>query len=123
WVWYERTRPAPVSAPLKEEFEWSFLDLGVGTSSMPYTDVSLKIAGIEVPLGRYEGDCFAVAGSQWPLLDTGLSGAVCEWQNAGQEIGVFEQNGALVLEQGDVAGGDADTPGTRTNFVDLKKQP
>ena len=68
WVLYERSHTAP-SGPLKEEFEWSFVDLGVGTSSTPITDVSLKIAGVEVPLGRYSGTCFAVPGSQWAVAE------------------------------------------------------
>lgn len=121
-VWYARTHaPAPATA-LTEEFTWSFIDRGVA-SSTPKTDVSLTIAGVEVPLGTFDGTCTAIAGSQWPLLSGEISGAICYAGQSGTEIGVFEQDGSLVLKEGTITGGDAAHPGERTNFTPLTKQP
>jgi len=122
WIWYSRTHQTLDSVPLQDEFTWSFIDRGVSaTTSMPYTDVSLRIRGVDVPLGTYEGTCFAVAGSQWPLLRGELSGAICYWAGGGKEVGVFEENGSLVLKEGDVDEGDAEHEGFRGNFVPLTR--
>jgi hypothetical protein len=123
WVWYERTHLPTDTAPLQEEFDWSFTDLGVSaTTSVPETQVSLTVAGVQVPLGSYEGDCFAVAGSAADLLPNELSGAICEWQGKGQEVGVFQQGTGLALMQGTVVGTNTASL-SRTNFVTIKKQP
>jgi hypothetical protein len=123
WIWYERTHQPLAAAPLQEEFTWSFVDRGVA-SSTPKTDVALSIAGVPaLQLGTYDGECFAVAGSQWPLLTGELSAAICQWGTTGKEVGVFEQGSGLILKQGDVVGGDAQHPGSRSNFAPLQKQP
>ena len=124
WVWYHNSLSPVVTEPLKEEFSWSFLDRGVNaTSSTPQTDVSLKVAGVPVPLGTYSGNCFSIAGSQWALLPNEISGVICYFAGGGQEIGVFEEGGRLVLKLGDVDEGDAEHVGFRGNFVPLKNQP
>ncbi|MES2202824.1 MAG: hypothetical protein V4474_00630 [Patescibacteria group bacterium] len=125
WVWYRNahTGLSPTIEPLREEFTWSFVDRGVNaTTSMPATDVALRVAGVDVPLGTYDGNCFAIAGSQWPLLANELSGAICYFAGGGTEIGVFEEGGKLILKKGDVDEGDAEHAGTRGNFVPLSKQ-
>ena len=124
WVWYQNTKDPVISEPLREEFAWSFVDRGVDAeTSMPKTDVALRIRGIDVPLGTYDGNCFSIAGSQWELLRGEVSGAICYFAGGGTEIGVFEENGSLVLKQGDVEEGSAEVPGFRGNFVPLTKQP
>jgi len=121
-IWYLR-QPGP-NAPLAEEFTWSFIDRGVeATTSIPKTAVALRVAGVDVPLGTYDGNCFAVAGSQWPLLTHELSGAICYWAGGGKEIGVFEEGSKLVLKEGDVGEGSNDSPGVRGNFKPFIKQP
>jgi len=124
WIWYVRTHQPVADEPLKEEFTWSFIDRGVDAStSIPKTDVALRIAGVDVPLGTFDGTCTAIAGSAWPFLPKEISGAICYFAGGGKEIGVFEEQGKLVLKQGDVSEGDAEHPGTRDNFVLLTKQP
>jgi hypothetical protein len=123
WIWYQRTHSATVNEPLKQEFAWSFVDLGVDAStSVPKTDVSLRIAGVNVPLGVYDGNCFSVAGSSWQLLSGEVSGAICYWAGGGKEVGVFEEGGKLVLKEGIVDEGDAEHPGSRSDFKLLTKQ-
>jgi hypothetical protein len=124
WIWYVRTHQTMSNEPLREEFTWSFVDRGVDAStSVPKTDVALRIAGVDVPLGTYDGTCTAIAGSSWPFLPNEISGAICYFAGGGKEIGVFEEGGSLVLKQGDIDEGDAEHPGTRSNFVKLTKQP
>ena len=126
WIWYERAHTPTGTAALQEEFDWSFVDLGVNAaSSTPETNVSLSIAGVPVvSLGALPGECFAIAGSPWPLLPNELSGTVCEWQGKGTEIGVFQnETGGLVLKQGSVTLSSSSLPVTRTNFTQLTKRP
>lgn len=123
-IWYERTHTQADTGPLASEFTWSFTDLGVDAStSVPKTDVALAIAGVNVRLGIFEGNCFAVAGSQWPLLQGELSGAICYWAGGGKEVGVFQDGNKLVLKEGDIDEGSDDSPGVRGNFTPLTKQP
>jgi hypothetical protein len=119
WVWYERTHTPSTVAPLQEEFDWSFVGTTSGVAS---TTVSLKIAGVEVPLGTYTGDCFSVAGSEADLLPNELSGAICLSNGTGEEIGIFQEGTGLTLMQGQVTGESTSTL-SRTGFVALKKQP
>lgn len=120
WIWYSRTHQPADTEPLKQEFTWSFVDRGVDAkTSTPKTDVTLRIAGVNVPLGTYDGTCTAIAGSSWPFLANEISGAICYFGKTGKEIGVFEEGGKLVLRQGDIGAGDAAHPGTRGNFVPL----
>lgn len=124
YIWYARTHQIADTAPLKEEFTWSFVDRGVDAStSVPKTDVALRVAGVDVPLGTFDGTCTAIAGSSWPFLPNEISGAICYFAGGGKEIGVFEEGNKLVLKEGDLSEGDAEHPGTRSNFVPLTKQP
>ena len=122
YIWYARDHTPADTAPLTEEFTWSFIDRGV-VSSTPQTDVGLSIAGVNVPLGTFAGTCTALAGSSWPFLAGEISGAVCMASSTGTEIGVFEERGKLILKEGTIAGGDAASPGQRSNFIPLTKQP
>ncbi|MEK7068304.1 MAG: hypothetical protein AAB964_00635, partial [Patescibacteria group bacterium] len=69
------------------------------------------------------GNCFSVAGSSWELLENELTGAICYSAGGGKEIGVFEEGGTLVLKEGEVEEGGAETPGFRGNFAPLTNQP
>jgi hypothetical protein len=122
YVIYARSQSPLNTEPVRQEFEWKFVESGTRPSGAPTTQVTLSVAGVEVPLGIYVGNCFSVAGSQWELLPREVTGAVCHWAGGGTEIGVFEEGGSLVLKEGEVEG-DAETPGTRGNFVPLKNQP
>lgn len=124
WVWYKNMQTPLVTEPLREEFAWSFVDRGVDAEAgVPKTDVALRIRGIDIPLGTYEGNCFSIAGSQWPLLQGEVAGAICYFAGGGTEIGVFEEAGQLVLKKGVVEEGDAENPGFRGNFETFSNQP
>lgn len=121
---YMRSKPTLNTEPVKEEFAWTFVDRGINRpTGAPTTEVTLRIAQVDIPLGIYVGSCFAIPGSAWPLLPNELTGAICYFAGAGQEIGVFEEGGTLVLKEGEIEEGDAEHPGTRGNFVPLVRQP
>ncbi len=124
WIWYERTHLPTPAGPLQEEFDWSFVDLGVdAASSTPLTNVTLAVAGVPaLSLGAFNGNCFAVAGSGADLLTNELSGVVCLWDGKGEEIGVFQNGSALELEEGTVVGTDATNLTRRSDFTQLTKQ-
>lgn len=123
YVAYLRTQSPLNTEPVRQEFEWSFVQSGTRPSGAPSTDVTLRVAGVDVPLGTYVGECFAIPGSSWPLLKDELTGAICYWAGAGTEIGVFEEGGSLVLKEGDIEEGSAEVPGVRGNFRPLTNQP
>lgn len=117
WAFWAR---APVDEALREQFAWTFVPLGVDQEiSAPKTQVRLKIAGIDVPLGIYTGTCFDIEDSSWEYLRGEVAGAICWWAGGGQEIGVFEEDGELVLKQGEIEEGTAEGGGFRGNFKPL----
>lgn len=110
--------------PIKDQFAWSFIDRGVDAErSMPQTLVKLAIAGVDVEVGTFDGNCFVVEESQWTLLSDELTGAICYFAGGGTEIGVFKEGDTLVLKKGVVEEGDAENPGFRGNFEVLERQP
>lgn len=123
YIAYLRSQSPLNTEPVRQEFAWVFVEAGQRPSGAPTTQVSLKIAGVEVPIGAYVGSCFAIPGSSWELLPGELTGAICYWAGAGKEIGVFEEGGTLVLKEGDIEEGTEETPGIRGNFVPLTNQP
>ncbi len=123
YIAYLRSQSALNVEPVRQEFTWEFIEGSPRPSGAPTTQVTLSIAGVDVPLGTYVGSCFAIPGSAWELLPNEVTGAICYWAGAGKEIGVFEEDGALVLKEGDIDEGSAEVPGVRGNFVPLTTQP
>lgn len=122
--WYQTQRAAnPINEEaLKEHFEWTFTDAGVDEMlAAPRTTVSLRISGVDVPVGTYTGSCATLEEAGYKPVEGELSGVVCWFAGGGTEIGVFSEDGALVLKQGDVDEGTAETPGFRGNFRPLVK--
>lgn len=120
WVATNSFWRAPSQEAVRQQFEWGFVDRGVNTEiSAPQTAVQLRIAGVDVPLGTFTGTCFEIEGSSWELLSGELSGAICWWAGGGTEIGVFEEEGQLVLKQGEIEEGTAEGGGFRGNFKPL----
>lgn len=100
-------------------FSWSFKDAGTDEASgVPHTEVTLVMNGTEYPAGTYEGSCSEIAGasSSWELVAGEQTGVICWWAGGGTELGVFEENGRLVIKKGFLDEGGAETPGLRGNF-------
>ena len=105
--------------------EWVTEDAGTDESiAAPFTKVSLKVAGVEREIGTYLGSCFEIgtsawaleSESDWPLLDNEISGVLCWFAGGGKEIGVFEEEGKLVVKTGDVEEGTAEGGDFRGNY-------
>jgi|SRR3989344_1254172 len=80
------------------------------------TYVSLVTMGNEYRIGTFDGSCFVIEESSWTLVENEKSGVICWWAGGGSEIGVFDEGGKLVLKQGSLEEGDAETPGFRGDF-------
>jgi hypothetical protein len=106
--------------PASEQFRWIFTDLGTDPQmSVPRTKVALERSGTIRDIGTYDGSCTDIADSSWQLLSGEIAGTVCWFAGGGSEIGLFEENGAVVAKQGDLSEGDSETPGFRGNFRTL----
>jgi len=120
WALYSRFKTPVVSPTVVEQFEWSFIDRGVSQElSAPQTAVALRVAGVEVQLGTYTGTCFDIKGSSWEFVRNEIAGAICWWAGGGVELGVFEEDGKLVLKKGEIEEGTAEGGGFRGHFVPL----
>jgi hypothetical protein len=96
---------------------WLLEDSGaVAESGAPLTNVGVNVNGSQRNVGVYEGSCFVVEDSEWPLLEGEVSGVICYFAGGGTELGMFEENGALVLKEGVVEEGSGDTEGMRGDF-------
>lgn len=103
------------------ELSWSFAaqpeDAATG---MPRTRVTLARGAASYDLGTHDGTCFVVEDSAWTLQAGEVSGAICWFAGGGIELGVFEENGKLVVKKGDVDEGSAEGGGFRGNFAAVR---
>ncbi len=101
---------------------WIFSDKGTDEATgVPHTQVSLTMNDKRYDAGTYEGNCsqIASANSSWQLLAGEQSGVICWWAGGGIELGVFEENGKLLIKKGLLDEGGEQTPGLRGNFETL----
>jgi hypothetical protein len=93
--------------------------------SMPHTEVSLKIGCPEgmspctpriVKAGTFAGSCNVIEHMQ---SENQLTGILCWFGGGGDEIGVFEENGAFVLKRGEVGESTPGAPAFRGNFTTI----
>ncbi|MFA6050051.1 MAG: hypothetical protein WC761_02535 [Candidatus Paceibacterota bacterium] len=100
-----------------QSYTWTFKDKGEeeGTGA-PLTEVSLTYGDTTKIVGTYQGSCAVIDGATWKLLLGEKSGVICWFAGGGSEIGIFEENGQMVLKVGGVEEGDAETPGSRAGF-------
>ncbi len=100
-----------------ESYKWTFEEKGQekGTGA-PLTEVSLSYGGSTKVIGTYQGSCSVIDNKAWTLLSGEKSGVICWFAGGGSEIGVFEEGGKLVVKEGFVEEGDAETSGSRGGF-------
>ncbi len=104
---------APCSVPI---IKWKFMNEGIDASNTPQTSVSVSMNGKVFPAGMYEGSCSEIASTSWALLPGEKAGATCWFAGGGTELGVFDDNGILILKKGVLDEGSVDTAPTRGNF-------
>lgn len=96
---------------------WTFREVQAEEGGQgPRTEITLNIAGKQYNLGSYTGSCSQIKDTGWTLLKDEVDGAICWWAGFGVEIGIFKENGKLVVKKGELYEGDAETSGTRGNF-------
>ena len=98
WFFYYTNRTQPiVEQTLHEQFSWQLQTAPQSaTSTGPQTQVNLKVAGVPVSVGTYDGTCDDPSS----LLPGEITGLVCTTGTGGTEVGVFRVNGTLTLEDG-----------------------
>jgi hypothetical protein len=119
-------REAPQPLPpltANKGYSFKFADAGEDPVTMaPSTQVSLTANDTEkvYDLGKYEGGCSVIEGSAWKLLAGEQSGAICYFAGGGTELGIFNENGKIVVKKGTIEEGTAESAGTRGNFTTLR---
>lgn len=116
----EEPTPSEAEAVDPMTFTWTLEDKGEDPETLsPLTRVTLSVGGTVHDVGTYAGSCSEIEESAWELLPGERSGVICWWAGGGQEIGVFEEEGKLVVKVGVLEEGTAETSGTRGNFETL----
>ncbi len=138
YYWYGHRNPAStmqameqipnsVIAPASQEslgkhaVSWTFDSLPEDSATgAPMTKVTVTWDGTTHDAGTYQGSCAEIDGSNGTLQDAQVSGALCWWAGAGDEIGVFAENATFVLKHGEQQEPSAEAQGFRGNFKTLK---
>ena len=106
-----------VSEPART-YAWSFTPAGTGVASEDRTKVTLTTGGKTYDAGTYSGSCSVI--SKADLEDSNERTAVlCYFAGTGDEIGVFDENGKIVLRAGEVMEPSGEGPAFRGNFKTL----
>lgn len=112
--------PALESEKGMPSYEWRFEDAGENEEiGAPMTKVTLVANGESHDVGTYEGSCSKIEDSAWPYLDNEVTGVICWFAGGGSEIGVFRENGAILVKAGLLDEGSAEVEGTRGDFTTL----
>jgi hypothetical protein len=127
-----QAQPAPIApiVPGPQRFNWVFTESVYDQQlSKPSTLVSLKVPCTAttctepetvIPVGTFDGLCSVVAQPESP---NELTAALCWFAGAGDEIGVFDERGHMVIKKGVLEEPTAESPGFRGNFVDVATLP
>ncbi len=121
WFAYYISHTQPlVDDTLRDQFIWHIspgqpLPDKIG----PRTVVTLQIADATLPVGTYPGNCTTIDTKTTPLLTDELSGVICRASdNTGDEVGIFKQNGELILKHSTISGATA----RGNNFIPIVQQ-
>ena len=83
---------------------------------IPRSSVTLAANGKVYQLGEFDGSCFEVDASSWPLMPGEIAGVICWFAGGGSEVGVFEEGGSYVIKVGILEEGTAEIEGFRGDF-------
>lgn len=110
---------API--PAKHSVTWKFETVAEAKDdgTPQKTNVTVTWDGSSHDGGTYEGSCAEIDGSNGTLQDGEVSAALCWFAGAGDEIGVFEENGGYVLKHGEQQEPSGEGAGFRGNFKTL----
>lgn len=124
---YEKTKPAlaPVqtgkirgidntATVTSNDIVWNFENMGEDTTGMPSTKVSVTIQQNTYPVGTYQGSCSIKDSSN--LATDELSGVLCWYAGAGDEVGVYREGDRLLIKHRQVDEGTAEADAVETSF-------
>lgn len=120
-LWYtenDTSTPVPVPEVNKMSFMWNITELGEHSSApgVPLSGVTITTGGKTYPIGTVDGNCAEIDGTSWPLYEGEKTGVICWWAGGGTEYGVFEEGGKMVVKEGFLEEGSAETAGFRGGF-------
>lgn len=103
WALANYLNSQKVDPAVVERLQWKLVNQGVDPDTMGTTTrVFLAIAGVDVPVGTYRGECQLAGGTSTPLLQNEISGVICVRDYSGREVGIFNEGGKLVLKEGTI---------------------
>lgn len=111
------TMPATTDLPQNQPltYSWTFTDNGYNEATYANsTNVTLTVNGKIYNIGTYNGSCAELESEA--LDENQAAGVLCWWAGAGDEIGIFTENGKLVVKHGDHEEPTAESQGFRGNF-------
>lgn len=121
-----RTGPhcAFAACPPSLSYEWKLIEGAPDASGMPYTTVSLVVAGKSHDLGAQTGSCHevkpGVPGIFGELSDPSeVSRVQCWFAGGGVELGVFKEGVQTVIKSGLLDEGSSETGPTRGGWKTL----
>lgn len=101
-------------------FLWEFSPAGGDSATgASRTEVTLSVNGDARTVGTFDGSCLVINGSSWQLAENELTGVICWFGGAGDEIGVFYENGTYVVKQGVLEEGIEGESGMRGGYETL----
>lgn len=116
----EETSIAPQASIGKHAVNWKFEKVSEDKETGAIkTKVTVTWDGKSHDGGTYQGSCAEIDGSNGTLSEGEVSGALCWYAGAGDEIGVFSENGTFVLKHGDQQEPSGEGEGFRGNFKTL----
>lgn len=103
------------------KFEWEFSPAGGDPVTGAFkTSVVLLVEGEQHELGMYSGSCSVLGGDfSWERAPGEVTGVICYFAGAGDELGVFYENGDYVVKKGVIEEGSEETPSFRGNYETL----
>lgn len=87
------------------------------------TAVKLLYKGTEYHFGKYEGSCSTLSEAQWERLEGQYDGVICRSDTGGAEVGIFEENGRLLVKRGLVEEGATAHETFRGDFIAIYTLP
>lgn len=105
----------------QHHYEWTFAPAGGNSMNGAYMNtVTLTVDGQAHDVGTYEGNCTVLgANASWALMTNELTGVICYFAGAGDEVGVFAEGAGYVVKHGTLNEGSAEIPGTRGSYTTL----
>jgi hypothetical protein len=101
----------------KHTVAWTFTPAGEdATTNAQKTQVTVTWDGTAHDAGTYLGSCAEIDGTNGSLDENQVSGALCWFAGAGDEIGVFNEGGKYVIKYGEQQEPSAEAQGFRGNF-------